>query len=387
MDNFSEVREHNGEEVMKIISQLKTEIMERKWAEKKSRDALDYAESIIDSVKHPLVVLDESKKVISANFAFYDLFNLTPGVVLGQNFLALADGFFDFPEMKSVMSSKHVAGEGREMEIHREFNLIGRKYLKVGIQGLQYNIKHLRFSFLTMEDITEQKNAELRLRKALEDKSILVKEVHHRVKNNLQILSSLLALQITTQEDDGKRQVLEDGRSRVMAIAAVHESLSHSGSVERIPLAEPISRLVDGLNSIFDDDVQVSCDVCDATLGINQATLLCLILNEVLTNAHKHAFADQGDRPKLVNIAVCLEGEILTMTISDNGSGMGEDRQRILNEGFDSSLGFVLVRNLVENQLKGSWMVKDFGGLVHEIRFRLEEDYPLPPSPLFESAS
>ena len=80
------------EDVIRIINQLKTEIIERKWAEKKSRDALDYAESIIDSVKHPLVVLDETKKVISANLAFYDLFNLTPGVVLGQNFLTMADG-------------------------------------------------------------------------------------------------------------------------------------------------------------------------------------------------------------------------------------------------------------------------------------------------------
>jgi len=366
------------EDVMRIINQLKTEIIERKWAEKKSRDALDYAESIIDSVKHPLVVLDETKKVISANLAFYDLFNLTPGVVLGQNFLTMADGFFDFDEMKQLFEKKQ-SSEPQVVDIYRNFNLIGRKYLKAAIQGLQYNVKHLRFSFLTIEDITEQKIAEMKLRKALEDKSILIREVHHRVKNNLQILSSLLSLQITTLNDESPMQVLEEAQTRIMAIAAVHESLSDNGQLGKIPIGEPIRRLIEGLDALYDDNVQVILTIDPIHLTINQATLLCLVLNEIVCNSHKHSFIDHKGDDKRIFIEIKEEKNNVILSISDNGSGFGIGKDRLNSEGSDHSLGFILIKNLVEQQLRGQWNVKQFGGLIHEIRFHIEEDQTIPP--------
>lgn len=374
------------EDVIRIINQLKTEIIERKWAEKKSRDALDYAESIIDSVKHPLVVLDETKKVISANLAFYDLFNLTPGVVLGQNFLNMADGFFDFDEMKQLFAKKQ-SSEPQIVDIYRTFNLIGRKYLKAAIQGLQYNVKHLRFSFLTIEDITEQKNTEMKLRKALEDKSILIREVHHRVKNNLQILSSLLSLQITTLSDENPIQVLQEAQTRIMAIAAVHESLSDNGKLGKIPITEPINRLIEGLDALYDDRVQVSLTIDPIHLTINQATLLCLVLNEIVSNSHKHSFTNHNGSEKRIFIEIKEEKNYVTLTISDNGTGFGIGQDRIKSEGSDYSLGFILIKNLVEQQLRGQWNVKQFGGLIHEIRFAIEEDQTIPPISVEEVSS
>lgn len=362
-------------EVVKVIGQLKKEIIERKWAEKKSRDALDYAESIIDSVKHPLVVLDEERKVVSANIAFYDLFTLTPGSVLGQPFLKLSDGFFSFEEMKTLLASR-LGNEPRVVDIDRTFPFVGRKFLKAAVQGLQYNIKHLRFAFLTIEDVTEQKIAEERLRKALEDKSVLVKEVHHRVKNNLQILSSLLALQSTGIDDEEKRKVLEDGRARVLAISAVHESLSADGSAERVPLRGPIERLVANLDEIYDDDVRCELDVCEAEVGLDQATLLCLVLNEIVTNAHKHAFLDIARDEKRVSVYASVEGGELVVRVADNGRGMAAAEA----DGWSSTLGFTLIRNLVENQLGGSWKMESFDGVSHELRIRYDAGYGLPPT-------
>lgn len=375
------------EDVIRIINQLKTEIIERKWAEKKSRDALDYAESIIDSVKHPLVVLDETKKVISANLAFYDLFNLTPGVVLGQNFLTMADGFFNFDEIKQLFAKKQ-GTEPQVVDIYRTFHLIGRKYLKAAIQGLQYNVKHLRFSFLTIEDITDQKKAEMQLRKALEDKSILIREVHHRVKNNLQVLSSLLSLQITTLSDENPYQVLEEARTRIMAIAAVHESLSDNGTVGKIPIEEPIRRLIEGLDALFDDSVQVSLTIDPIFLTINQATMLCLVLNEIVTNVHKHSFKDHEESEKQVFIEIKETNNQVILSISDNGSGFGIGQNRLKAEGSDSSLGFILVKNLVEQQLHGQWNIKQqLGELIHEIQFTIEEDQTIPPDSVEELSS
>jgi PAS domain S-box-containing protein len=370
------VERESDSDVVKVIGQLKKEIMERKWAEKKSRDALDYAESIIDSVKHPLVVLDEERKVVSANMAFYDLFTLTPGTVLGQSFLKLSDGMFGFEEMKALLGSR-LGSEPRVAEIDRTFPFVGRKHLKAAVQGLQYNIKHLRFAFLTIEDVTEQKIAEARLRRALADKSLLVKEVHHRVKNNLQILSSLLALQATGIDDEEKRKVLEDGRARVLAISAVHESLSSDGAVDSVSLGGPISRLVSNLDSIYDDGVTCELDVCEATVSIDQATILCLVLNEIITNAHKHAFVGRLRGSKRVSISATAQDGELSVRVADNGRGLagGSD-----SETWSETLGFTLIKNLVENQLSGKWSVKSFDGVAHELSFRINEDYGLPPA-------
>ncbi|WP_304226189.1 sensor histidine kinase [Gracilinema caldarium] len=374
------------EDVIRIINQLKNEIIERKWAEKKSRDALDYAESIIDSVKHPLVVLDETKKVISANLAFYDLFNLTPGIVLGQNFLTMADGFFDFKEMQQLLEKKQ-GPEPQVIDIYRNFHLIGRKYLKAAIQGLQYNVKHLRFSFLTIEDVTDQKIAEMKLRKALEDKSILIREVHHRVKNNLQILSSLLSLQITTLSDESPFQVLQEAQTRIMAIGAVHESLSDKGQVGKIPIEEPIRRMIEGLDALFDDNIQVSLTIDPIFLTINQATLLCLVLNEIVSNSHKYSFQNHTGSEKRIFIEIKESNNQVVLTISDNGSGFGIGQDRLKAEGGDYSLGFILIKNLVEQQLLGQWNVKRLGGLIHEIRFGIEEDQTIPPVSVEELSS
>ncbi|MCA1949073.1 MAG: PAS domain S-box protein [Treponema sp.] len=374
------------EDVIRIINQLKNEIIERKWAEKKSRDALDYAESIIDSVKHPLVVLDETKKVISANLAFYDLFNLTPGIVLGQNFLTMADGLFDFKEMQQLLEKKQ-GPEPQVIDIYRNFHLIGRKYLKAAIQGLQYNVKHLRFSFLTIEDVTDQKIAEMKLRKALEDKSILIREVHHRVKNNLQILSSLLSLQITTLSDESPFQVLQEAQTRIMAIGAVHESLSDNRQVGKIPIEEPIRRMIEGLDALFDDNIQVSLTIDPIFLTINQATLLCLVLNEIVSNSHKYSFQNHTGSEKRIFIEIKELNNQVVLTISDNGSGFGIGQDRLKSEGGDYSLGFILIKNLVEQQLLGQWNVKRLGGLIHEIRFGIEEDQTIPPVSVEELSS
>jgi two-component sensor histidine kinase len=384
VDGQQEEDRKTGDDVVRVISQLKTEIIERKWAEKKARDALDYAESIIDSVKHPLVVLDEQKKVISANLAFYDLFNLTPSVALGQNFLLMADGVFGFKAMEELLDGVPSKGP-KTIEMDRTFQFIGRKFLRAAVQGLQYNVKHLHFSFLTIEDITEHKIAEARLRKALQDKSVLVREVHHRVKNNLQTLSSLLALQIATLENPEQKKVLEDGRARVMAMAVVHESLSANGSVERVTIVGPVKRLVLGIESIFDDGVHTDMDICEAALNIDQASLLCLVLNEIITNAHKHAFQDRVGGDNRISIEARMEDEILAIRVSDNGVGLGRGRNAADPETWGESLGFTLVRNLVEKQLRGEWKVREFGGVIHEVRFRVADDYELLGEPVEEA--
>jgi len=366
-DQTIDKQSQKDEEVVRIVARLKTEIIERKWAEKKSRDALDYAESIIDSVKHPLVVLDEETKVISANLAFYDLFTLTPGVVLGQAFCSLADGFFNLEQMKTIIMGSPTRTP-KVLEVDQEFPIIGRKFLKLGLQNLQYNVRHLRFSLLTIEDITDSKIAEAKLRKALKEKSALIKEVHHRVKNNLQILSSLLSLQISTLDNENQKRVLEDGLSRVLAMSAVHESLSESGSYELVDLTGPIERIVAGVDSIYDDGVMCSLDIRNVDVDIDTASVVCLVVNEIVTNAHKHAFTEDANRPKRISIEANIQDDKVELVVSDNGRGM----KGKIDSDLNTTLGFTLIRNLVENQLHGSWKMKDFGGLVHLISIPID---------------
>jgi len=200
-------------------------------------------------------------------------------------------------------------------------------------------------------DITDQKRADEQLRASLEEKTVLLKEVHHRVKNNLQIISSLLELQSDFIADEESRRFIRESQNRIGAMALVHEKLYQSETFTSINLGDYIESLTQYLFSTFvkgTEAIGLTVEVEDVHLAIDEAIPCGLIVNELVSNALKHAF------PKGVEgeIAVrCRSGKDgwVTVTVSDTGIG--------LPAGFDientESLGLQLVTMLV-NQLRGA---------------------------------
>ncbi len=215
-------------------------------------------------------------------------------------------------------------------------------------------------------DLTQRKLTEERIRASLQEKEILLKEVHHRVKNNLQIVSSLLGLQASQVRDPAALALFMETRGRVMSMSLVHEELYRSGSQARIDFGHYARSLGDKLLFALNRDRSLTLEVAaqGIELPIDAAVPCGLILNELLTNVLKHAFA--GREEGRIQVGMVRQGDILVLTVEDNGTGLSEN----LDLPETETLGLQLVQSLVE-QLHGTLAVRRSPGTRFAISFPL----------------
>ena len=197
---------------------------------------------------------------------------------------------------------------------------------------------------VVVQDITERKEGEERIRASLAEKEVLLKEIHHRVKNNLQIVSSLLHLQTRDLEDSEVIAVFDDSQHRIRSMALIHEELYKSEDLTRIDFARYIGNLTENLLESYGVDpgsISLELRVDDVLLGIDTAIPLGLIINELISNALKHAFP--GDRQGRIWLTLSPgEDERFELTVSDDGIGMPD----AIDLANPQSLGLRLVNTL-----------------------------------------
>ena len=207
-------------------------------------------------------------------------------------------------------------------------------------------------------DVTSQKRAENLIRASLHEKEILLREIHHRVKNNLMVVSSVLNLQSETIRDRKAKDLLEDCRKRVQAMSLVHNRLYRSADLGRISISEYAGDLLSDISRSYGDlagNIALVTDVGDMTFDIDTAIPLGLIMNELVSNAMKHAFP--GETKGTITVKLHGEEGNLRLTIKDNGIGFPKDLDFTATE----SLGMQLVITLVE-QLEGDIeLIRDHG--------------------------
>lgn len=201
-------------------------------------------------------------------------------------------------------------------------------------------------------------------KKAEEGKAILLKEIHHRVKNNMQIILSLLKMQAKQSNDPGFLKAFHDSRDRIYSMALVHEQLYQSENLSRIDFKHYVKKLVRNLRASIDDGlqgIQVRARVSDLYMDIDHAIPCGLIINELVSNAFKHAFPGQSTGLIEIIVDTGERGEVELM-VRDDGIGMPKDRAA-------DTLGTRLVENLVAYQLSGTMETETAKGTVYRIRF------------------
>jgi two-component system, sensor histidine kinase PdtaS len=220
-------------------------------------------------------------------------------------------------------------------------------------------------------DITEQKRAAAVLRQALDEKEVLLKEVHHRVKNNLQIISSLLSLQADALNDPRDHALFKESEGRVRSMALIHERLYKSAALARVDFRDYVESLVTSLFFSYQrPHVTSSLDVCDARLPLDTAIPCGLIINELVSNALKHAFPD-GSRGT-VTIRLYAEGEhMLHLEVRDDGVGLRED----IDPDSTRTLGLNLV-SILTKQLQGTLTIDRNRGTGFHIAFMTPDQVP-----------
>ncbi|WP_192961310.1 histidine kinase dimerization/phosphoacceptor domain -containing protein [Methanothermobacter thermautotrophicus] len=203
-----------------------------------------------------------------------------------------------------------------------------------------------------------------RLLESLEEKELLLREIHHRVKNNLQVISSLLNLQSSYIDDPGVTAVLRDSQGRIMSMSMIHEKLYRSGNLADIDVRGYLEGLARSIMFSYmrpDQHVDLKFEMDDIRLNVDTIMPLGLIVNELVTNAFKYAFPDGGGE---VRVSLRRDGDGFLLTVADDGVGLPDD----FNLDSLRSLGMLLVRNLTD-QLNGELEYTSNGGTEFRVRF------------------
>jgi two-component sensor histidine kinase len=222
-----------------------------------------------------------------------------------------------------------------------------------------------------VHDITERKRAEEQLKTSLKEKEVLLKEIHHRVKNNLQIISSLLKLQSEYIQDEQMLRMFRESQNRVKSMALIHEKLYQSKDLVKLDLVEYIRNLAAYLFRSYGVDsyaISLQIEVDNVSLGIDTAIPCGLIINELVSNSLKHAFPASREGEIRIAFRSGRDNQF-TLIVSDNGAGLPRDLDFLKTE----SLGLQLV-NMLVHQLEGAIELDRSGGTAFKITFEKPEE-------------
>lgn len=194
------------------------------------------------------------------------------------------------------------------------------------------------------KDIKQLKEADI-LNKAL------MKEIHHRVKNSFQLISSLLSLQIDSIKNINAKRIIEASRNRVQTLAVLHEKLYTIGDLETLPISDFIKDLLDALIGVYSINslpIVLKADINNIILDADKAATIGLIINEAVTNSLKYAFPKDRLEENRIEVTMKEKSEMITLRIADNGIGM----EKTNGSGDKETLGLNLIRLLTESQLE-----------------------------------
>ena len=256
--------------------------------------------------------------------------------------------------------------EGVEAWLTRSADGVGEDAcLMISTSPMEFD--HTRKVLVCAQDITEQKRTQRALESALAEKTILLKEIHHRVKNNLAVVSSLLSMKADAVTNVKAKQALQESQQRIYSMALIHEQLYGNDRLDRINFADYATELVRRLHSAVAAEpghIAIEMAVEPIELSIGQAVPCGLILNELLTNAFKYAFRGR-DRGRIA-ISFRESGPaILELAVEDDGVGIPVDRS---SAGRGNSLGLLIVEVLTR-QLDGTVEYESCSGTRVVLRF------------------
>jgi PAS domain S-box-containing protein len=314
--------------------------------------SIDFLDNILNNMGDVLVVTNADGSVRRVNRAALSLLAYEEGDVIGRSASRLfAEGSGGLFTAESVISLTREGGiDACEVAMVPS---VGEPIpVLVSVASFHDRTGVTAGFIVTAADITERKQAEARMRKSLEEKEVLLKEIHHRVKNNLQIISSLLSLQTNKTEDPAILALFGDSRNRVQSMSLIHEKLYQSDDLARVDFRDYLQSLSMTLyQSYLQDSESVEIDVeveKGIRLGIDQAIPCGLIVNELVSNSLKHAFPESRGRVRVLfdRGAMIDDRSAHRLVVEDDGVGLPVDVDMRQAE----SLGLKLV-SLLAKQL------------------------------------
>jgi PAS domain S-box-containing protein len=356
--------------VLRLVGELLVTAIERKLSERSLLQSEKRLRALADNMLDVVCQVDNDEILTFVSPSYTRVFGRAPHEAVGKSFSKFVhpnDRSSGIP-MPGSTSSVHPAERGQCRYRHSDGYYLWLEIVAsplVDEQGASQGL------MLGMRDITDRKNADEKIASSLREKEVLLKEIHHRVKNNLQVICSLLSLQSSYLTDAGTRELFAESQNRVRSMALIHEKLYQSDDFVAIDFAEYINGLAGYLYRSYatnPDHVRLIVDVVGTTLGMDAAVPCGLIINELLSNALKYAFPGDEQGTITIRLGTLPNGRHL-LTVADDGVGIPAD--------FDvrntDSLGLQLVTTLTR-QIDGELSVRSGGGTEFSIQFKGQQN-------------
>lgn len=327
----------------------------------------DYVDNIVKSMIDTLVVISPDGKIKTINQAIVELLGYKEEELIGKPVATIFAEEEVMPFKGTRM--KKLIEEGLMKDYDMTYKSKSGEKIPVSFSSSLMKDKNGNIICIvcTAKDITKRKQAEEQIKASLKEKEAMLQEIHHRVKNNLQVISSLLNLQSGYIKGKKNLELFKDSQNRIKSIALIHEKLYQSKDLARIDFKEYTETLVSSLFRSYGpspDKIAMKIEAEEVLLGIDSAISCGLIINELVSNSLKHAFPDgkKGD----IKIGLHSKNEKdVELEVSDNGVGIPED----LDFRRTKSLGLHLVTILTEDQLHGQIRLDRKKGTKFQIKF------------------
>jgi PAS domain S-box-containing protein len=350
------------------IQGLILDITEQVAAQEIIKQRTKLIETILNNIPMGIVVNEiESGNSNLMNKEFREIFKWQEDKL--PNVKKFFSRIFTDPELRKSLSSK-IKTDIKEKKPENMFwdsvKIISRTGEKKFLSIKNIPLYDQKLMILTVQDITERIKTETKLQNSLREKEILLREIHHRVKNNMQTITSLLDLQAESIKDPESRKALKSSQSRIRSMALIHERLYKSENLERIKAREYIQHLIEYLEGTYQTsstNIEINTDVENLYLNLDTAIPCGLIINELVSNCMKYAFNKNLNGKVLVSLQK-RRGENLILKVTDNGSGIS----KAVDPLNSPSLGLQLV-NLLTKQIKGDLGIDSTNGTSISISF------------------
>jgi chemotaxis protein methyltransferase CheR len=322
----------------------------------KIEDVRSLAQIVVETVREPLLVLDDRLTILVASSSFHKTFQISADDTPGKQLFSLDKGGWDIPALhvlleKSLIDKTVVEG----FLVEQDFPRIGHRIFLLHARKVLGTDKGHALILLGFEDITERRAIEnekaalqVKTDDLLKQKEMLLQEMQHRIVNSLQIIASILMLKARAVTSEETRQHLQDAHRRVMSVAAVQEHLHSAGRADMIEVGPYLDKLCDSLAQSMIGDSRPATIVVKADAGSvlsADAVSLGLIVTELVINALKYAFPDQS-KVATVTVRYEVDGTDWKLSVADNGIGRVEKDGPPTKGGLGTSLVKALAHQL-----------------------------------------